>query len=178
MKMPKFGTKNTLFEYFWPGIWVRYCHIWNQQPRIFLTAKCREKTKNAYICDQKCLIWVFWNRIWDIISKQYCHIWNQLPQICLIAKFLRKTKMPKFGTKNAWFMYFWTGIWKQYCHIWIQDLLICLIANFLKKQKCLNLGPKMPFLGIFDQECLTWLFSGKTFTKTIVRFEINILEFV
>ena len=36
----------------------------------------------------------------------------------------------------------------------------------------------MPFWGIFDQECLIWLFSGKAFPKTIVRFEISTLKFV
>ena len=38
----------------------------------------------------------------------------------------------------------------------------------MEKQKCLNLGPKMPYLGIFDLEL----------KKTIVIFEISTLEFV
>ena len=36
----------------------------------------------------------------------------------------------------------------------------------------------MPFLGIFHQECLIWVFLGKNFKKTIVRFEISTLKFV
>ena len=36
----------------------------------------------------------------------------------------------------------------------------------------------MPFLGIFHQECLIWVFLGKNFRKTIVRFEISTLKFV
>ena len=36
-----------------------------------------------------------------------------------------------------------------------------LLQNFVKKQKCLNLGPKMPILGIFNQECLIWVFLGQ-----------------
>ena len=44
-KMPKFGTKNASFGYFWGGIWKQYCHIWNQHPRIFLIAKFHGKTK-------------------------------------------------------------------------------------------------------------------------------------
>ena len=31
--MPKFGTKNAWFGYFWTGIWKQYCHIWNQHPQ-------------------------------------------------------------------------------------------------------------------------------------------------
>ena len=31
--MPKFGTKNALFAYFWARILKTYCHIWNQYPR-------------------------------------------------------------------------------------------------------------------------------------------------
>ena len=39
----------------------------------------------------------------------------------------------------------------------------------MKKQKRLNLGPKMPCLGIFDQECLICLFLGKNFLKNYCR---------
>ena len=43
--MPKFGTKNAWFGYFWAGIWKQYDHIWNEHPRICLIAKFRGKTK-------------------------------------------------------------------------------------------------------------------------------------
>ena len=43
----------------------------------------------------------------------------------------------------------------------------CLIWVFLGKQKCLNLEAKPPFLGIFDQECLIWVFLGKNFKKLL-----------
>ena len=33
-KMPKFGTKTSLFGYFWGRISKNYCHIWNQHPQI------------------------------------------------------------------------------------------------------------------------------------------------
>ena len=33
-KIPKFGTKNALLEYFWARILKNYCHIWNQHPQI------------------------------------------------------------------------------------------------------------------------------------------------
>ena len=36
----------------------------------------------------------------------------------------------------------------------------------------------MPYLGIFDKECLIWVVLGKNFKKTIVRFEISTLKFV
>ena len=52
------------------------------------------------------------------------------------------------------------------------------LQNFVKKQKCLNLRPKISYLGIFDQKCLNWVFLGKDFKKTIVRFEISTLKFV
>ena len=52
------------------------------------------------------------------------------------------------------------------------------LQNFVKKQKCLNLRPKMSYLGIFDQKCLNWVFLGKDFKRTIVRFEISTLKFV
>ena len=43
--MPKFGTKNTLFRYFWARILKSYCHISNQHPEICQIAKFPEKTK-------------------------------------------------------------------------------------------------------------------------------------
>ena len=33
-KMPKFGTKNSLFRYFWARNLKNYCHIWHKYPRI------------------------------------------------------------------------------------------------------------------------------------------------
>ena len=48
----------------------------------------------------------------------------------------------------------------------------------MNKQKCLNLEAKLPFWGIFDQECLVLVFLGKKFRKTIVIFEISTLKFV
>ena len=99
-------------------------------------------------------------------KKSYCHVWNQYPWICLIAKYCEIMKMSKFGTKSALFGYFWARILKNYCHIWNQHLRISVIAkNFMQKQKCLNLGPKMPYLGIFDQKCLIWVVLGKNFKK-------------
>ena len=60
--------------------------------------------------------------------------------------------MPKIGTKSALFGYFWARTLKRYCHIWNQHLQISLIAKFYEEKKCLNLGPKMPYLGIFDTQ--------------------------
>ena len=46
--MSKFGTKYAaLFGYFCVGILKKYCHIWNQHPRISLTAKFHKKIKNV-----------------------------------------------------------------------------------------------------------------------------------
>ena len=74
IKMPKFGTKNAVFGYFWARILkIYYCHIWNQHPWIFLIAKYCEimkmakfGSKNALIGHSflpKSLIWVFLGKI-------------------------------------------------------------------------------------------------------------------
>ena len=111
--MPKVGTKNAIFGYFWrkmpyfgifgPEFLKNYCHIWNQHPQICLFAKFHGKTKMPRFGTKNAWFGYFGAGIW----KQYCHIWNQHPRICLIAKFRGKTKMPKFGTRNALFEYFW-----------------------------------------------------------------------
>ena len=46
-KMPKIGTRNALFVYFWAKILENYYHIWKQHPLISLIAKFRENTKMA-----------------------------------------------------------------------------------------------------------------------------------
>ena len=96
MKMPKFGTKNALFVYFWASILKNYCHIWNQHPQICLIAKFCEETKMLKFGTKNALFGYFWARI----LKNYCHIWNHHPQICLFVKFHEKTIKPKFGTKG------------------------------------------------------------------------------
>ena len=62
--------------------------------------------------------------------------------------------MPKSETKKAWFGYCYAGTWKQFCHIWNQHPRIGLNAKFRGKTKMPILGPKMPYLGIFDQNVL------------------------
>ena len=41
-----------------------------------------------------------------------------------------------------------------------------------------KLWNKNALSGIFDQECLIWVFQGKNFEKTIVIFEISTSKFV
>ena len=72
-KIPKFGTKNVSFGYFWTGSWKWYCYIWNQHPRIFLIANFREKMKMPKFGTKNVLFGYFW----AIILTNYCHIWNQ-----------------------------------------------------------------------------------------------------
>ena len=155
----------------------KYCHIWNQHPRICLNAKFREKTKMPKFGSKSALFGYFYARI----LENYCHVWNQHlriclipdfceetkmlkfgsnplfeyfwpkmhPQICLFAKFHEKTKIPKFWTKNAWFGYFGAGIWKQYCHIWNQHPRLFLIAKFREKAKMPKFGIKNALFGYF-----------------------------
>ena len=71
--------------------------------------------------------------------------------------------MPKFGTKCALFGYFLGRILKNYCHTWNQHLRINVIAKFCDETKMPKCGTKNALLGIFDQECLIWVFLGKNF---------------
>ena len=113
------------------------------------------KKKNAYVWDQKCLIWVFL----DYILKNYCNILNQHPQICLIEKFYKEKNLPKFRTKYALFKYFWCRIIKNYIHISNQHSQVCLIVIFCKKQ------PKMAKFETKD--ALFWVFLGEIFKELL-----------
>ena len=73
--------------------------------------------------------------------------------------------MSKFGTKSASFGYFWARILKNYCHIWNQHLRISVIAKFCEETKMPKFGTKNDLLGIFDQECVIWVFLGKNVLK-------------
>ena len=116
-KIPKFGTKNALFGYFWGRIIKKdYSHIWNQHLEISIIAKFCEETKIPIFGTKNALFRYFWGRI----LKSHNHIWSQHPGLNRIAKFCQETKMPKFGTKNALFGHCFTkNTWLGYFFAWI-----------------------------------------------------------
>ena len=61
--MPKFGTTNALFGYFWAGIWKENCHISKQLPQIFLIVKFREIMKMPKYGNKNALFVYFWPRM-------------------------------------------------------------------------------------------------------------------
>ena len=126
------------------------------------------------IFDKKFFIWVFLGKN---VKRTIIRFEISTLKFVYFQNFTKKTKMPKFGTKNVWFMYFLAGNWKQCCHIWNQHLQISVIET-LKKQKWLILGPKMPYFGIFDKKFFIWVFLGKNVKRTIIRFEISTLKFL
>ena len=86
-------------------------------PSNLSNCKILWKNKNSSNRDQKCLIWVFWQKmpymsIFGLEFEKKYHIWNQRPWICLVSKFGATLKIRKFEIKNARFGYFWAGIWK------------------------------------------------------------------
>ena len=66
----KFGTKNTLFGYFWATILKNYFQILNQHPQPSLIAKLCEKTKLPKFGTQNALFGYFRGRI----LNNHCHI--------------------------------------------------------------------------------------------------------
>ena len=47
-KMPKVGTKNAMFWYFWARTLKNYCHICYRRPQICLIAHIYEKNPNIF----------------------------------------------------------------------------------------------------------------------------------
>ena len=105
-------------------IWRYYCQIWNQRPRICLTAKSRVRTKKTFFC--------------AATLNSYFHIWNQRPHICLIVTFCVKIKILKFGTENTWFWCFGQQIWKTIFIFKVSAPGFFQFQNFVQEQKCLN----------------------------------------
>ena len=119
------------------------------------------------IFDQKCLIWIFlgYNFKRTIVIFEISNLWT-FP----IAKYCEIMKMLKFGTKSALSGYFLLEFWKTLVIFEISTLELVQLQNFEKKQNCLDLGPKMPSLGIFDQKCIIWVFSGKNSFKKLLSY--------
>ena len=141
------------------------------------------KNRNAYICDQKCLVWAFFTKkpYSDIFAlefeKNYCHIWNQHPQILVMRKVCEKTKIPKLGSKNALFWCFWGRTLKSYSHIWNRHRWIRIIAKFCEETKMPKVGTKNALFGHFLPKWLIWIFLGQNFKNSIVIFEISTVKF-
>ena len=98
LKMPDFGILG--LDFFSKK---NYCHIWNQHPRICLTANFCEETKMPNFGTKNALLRYFWTGF----LKQYWHIWDQHSQICLIAKFRKKRKILNLEPKMPYLGIFW-----------------------------------------------------------------------
>ena len=57
--MPKFGTTNAIFWYFWAKILKKLLSHLKSSSSNLSIGKTSRKNNNAQIWDQKCLIWVF-----------------------------------------------------------------------------------------------------------------------
>ena len=86
IKMPKFGTKNVWFGYFWTGIWKGYSHIWYKDPPICLMATFSEKAEMPKLGTKMPYLGIFVQEF----EKNYFPVSNQHPQICLFAKLHEK----------------------------------------------------------------------------------------
>ena len=175
--------QNCLNLVFCVVIMKKYCHIWNQQPRIFLIPKFVPKQKSLNL-ESKMSDFGY--------SNNYCHIWNRRPWICLTKNFCVRMKVSNFGAKNALFGYFRVWILKNYSHIWNQRPKFFLITkrnlrvkksyiwnqNLEKLLSYLKLAPsnlsyckvwcKNKSLEIWNQKCLIWVFLSWNYKITLL----------
>ena len=146
--MPKFGTKNALFEYFGARILKNYFHIWNEHHQIYPTAKFRKKWKYLNLEPQVPDLGIFWLEfqntivIFKISTLEFVNL-----------------SMPIYGTKNGLFGYFVARILKIYCRIWNQHPWICQTAKFQEKMKMSKSGTKSAVFGYFWARILKKLLS-------------------
>ena len=87
-KIPKLGTKNSLFEYFWARILKNYYHIWNQHHRVSVIAKFREETKMTNFGTKSALFGYFWVRV----LKKLLSYLKSAPSNWSICKISQKSK--------------------------------------------------------------------------------------
>ena len=157
--MIKFGIKNALFWYFWTGIWKQYCRIWNQPPRICLTAKFREKMKMPEFGTKTNAIFGYFF-VWNF-KKLFLYL-KSAPAILSACKILRKKqKCLKLREKMPCWGIFGLEFQNNCCHIWNQHPQICLIEKFLEKINISKFGTKNGLFGnfwakIFKSFCHIW----------------------
>ena len=143
--MPKFGTKNALFGYFWTRCLKSYCHTWNKHPWVCLIDKFRQKTK----CLSCGLKMPYLGILWVEFEKLIVTFGISTLGFVWLENFTKKQKrlnlgpkMTKFVTKNALFGCFGAGIWKQYWHFLNQHHHIWLIPLFREIMKIPKFGTK------------------------------------
>ena len=101
--MPKNGSKNELFGYFWARILKHCFHICNLHYQICLTENFRKKTpKKSEFRTKYDLFCQFCARI----LLHYIYISIPQTEICRLAKVDDKVKMPKYRTRYASFEFF------------------------------------------------------------------------
>ena len=84
MKMPKFGTKNALFGYFWTKFWKNVCHIWNQHLQISEIVKFCKETKMSKFGNKNALFGYFWARFLEKLLSYLKSVPSNL-SICKIS---------------------------------------------------------------------------------------------
>ena len=142
MIMPKFVTKNTLFEYFWTSILQNYCHIWNQHLQINVIAKFCKETKIPKFG-------YFWAKIF---KKFIVRFEISTSKFAYLQNFTKKQECLNLGTKMSDLLCI--------LELEFQNNISYLksapsnFSNCKKKKtwKCLNLGPKMAYFGILGLE--------------------------
>ena len=99
-------------RYFWAGILKSYCHIWNQRPQVFISAKfckkrkirkCRSKNDFLKIFAQKLFIWLFQG---NNLEKPIVVFEIRTLKFVQLEKCSKKTKTLKIGNKNTLLVYF------------------------------------------------------------------------
>ena len=114
-KMAIFGTKNTLFCYFWGRSLKNFFHIWNQHPHISYILKILERKKSlkqslfsGHFGAKMPYLGIFLQEL----KKTYCDMQNQHPKICLIPKFWKKKKkkVENLGANMSYLFIFWEKV--------------------------------------------------------------------
>ena len=165
-KIPRLGTKNALFWYFWDGIWKQYRHIENQHPSFYRTEKFHETRKMLKFGIKNALIRYFWARIFlKILFPYFKSARSNLPY----CKISWKNKNAWICDQNTLFGYFWDRIRKLYYHSLTQHSRIYLSAKFREIIKMSNFGIKNALFRYFSAKnlkscCHIW--NAKFYKKT------------
>ena len=157
-KALKFGTKNTLFGYFWGRIWKNHSHIWNQHPRICLIAKFCVETKMPKFGTKNAWFGYFWAGFW----KRYCQIWNQQRisslEFTYLQNFARKQKCLNWLKCLIW-------LFLGYDFKKLLPYLTSTPSNLStwkisRKNKMAKFGTNLPYFGVLDKKCLICVLLG------------------
>ena len=145
IKLPKFGTKNLLFGYFWCRILKNCCRIWNQHHQISQITKFLEKrTKCLNLGPKIAYLGFFRPEFWKYIIV----FDTRTLKFVKVGNFVKRN-IVNLGGKMLYSGFFQAIFFKNYCYLSNRHPQFCQIVKISRKNKIAKFSIKKALLRYF-----------------------------